>query len=70
MKQIRIHLTFMFDDTKVAETDITDRLDKVLVAEFGQHTDVDVPVRWIVKVADSPVFGAATRRPPRSKGGA
>jgi len=60
MKTIRTHLTFTFDETKVTEQDIKDRLDVVLTDEFDDVDDVDT--RWVSELSDAPLFGAAKEK--------
>jgi hypothetical protein len=65
MKVIRANLTFEFDETKVTEDDIKDRLDAILTDEFG--ADVDIHTRWVTRLADSPLFAAAKDRGGRAR---
>jgi hypothetical protein len=47
----------MFDESRLSEAEVKDRLDAIIESEF---TDVaDVHTRWISNLADSPLFGAA-----------
>ena len=60
VKAIRANVTFEFDERKVREADIQDRLDSLLCDEFVRDVAVeDFNVRWVSNVADSPLFGAA-----------
>src|SRR5262245_18720260 len=64
---VRTNLTFWFDPTKISREDLVDRLDAVLVEQF--HDVEDWNARWVSDLSQSPLFGAATKRPPRSDGG-
>lgn len=59
----RVNITFWFDDTKVSERELCDRLDALLVDRFSDLEDWDT--RWVSDLADSPVFGAALEKLPQ-----
>ena len=56
MRTIRTNLTFTFDEARVGEQAIKDRLDAVLDQEFADVDDLHT--RWVEKLSDSPLFGS------------
>ena len=56
MKTIHVDLTFIFDEARLSEQELHDRLDARVRAEFGDADDVHT--RWNAMPADSPLLGA------------
>lgn len=59
MKTIRCQLTLTFDQTKVREAVVKNRLDELLARYFARIEDWDL--RWVAEREDAPLFGAARR---------
>lgn len=55
----RVNITFTFDETKVSERALCDRLEALLLDGFSDIEDWHA--RWVADLSDSPLFGAARR---------
>lgn len=62
----RVNITFWFDETKVSDQELCDRLDALLVERFSDCEDWHT--RWVSKLSDSPLFGAHRQPLPPRKG--
>ncbi len=57
-REIRVNITFSFDDERVSETELKERLDDLLIEHFADCGDWNA--RWVESAADSPSLGAAS----------